>query len=87
MDPAQAELHRTSGQSAEPDPDVEEIPPPASKTTSKKRSRVGKEGQSKAKKIKVTAALQESSTSSGTTGGSDQASELGHGSPAENGDA
>ncbi|KAG0702066.1 hypothetical protein DFH29DRAFT_982501 [Suillus ampliporus] len=77
MDPAQAELHRTSGQSAEPDPD----------TTSKKRSRVGKEGQSKAKKIKVTAALQESSTSSGTTGGSDQASELGHGSPAENGDA
>ncbi|KAG1748354.1 uncharacterized protein EDB91DRAFT_876156 [Suillus paluster] len=87
MDPAQAELQRTSGHSGDPDPDVEEIPPPAPKTTSKKRSRVGKDGQPKVKKFKSAAVVQESSTSSGTTGGSDQASEPGHGSPAENGDA
>lgn len=87
MDPAQAELQRTSGPPVEHDPEVEEIPPPAPKAKSKKRSRVGKDGQPKAKKTKVAAVVQESSTSSGTTGGSDQASEPGHGSPAENGDA
>lgn len=89
MDPAQAELQRTSGPPVDPDPDVEEIPPPAPapKAKSKKRSRVGKDGLPKAKKTKVAAVVQESSTSSGTTGGSDQASEPGHGSPAENGDA
>ncbi|KAJ8588323.1 hypothetical protein M405DRAFT_261313 [Rhizopogon salebrosus TDB-379] len=88
MDPAQAEGQRSSGQPADPDPDVEEIPAPTTRTASKKRLRVGKDGQPKAKKTKVIAtALPESSTSSGTIGGSDRASEPGNGSPAENGDA
>jgi len=89
MDPAQAEGQRSSGQPTDADPDVEEIPAPTTRTASKKRARVGKDGQPKAKKAKVVvaAALPESSTSSGTTGGSDRASEPGNGSPVENGDA
>lgn len=53
-------------------------------TSGKKRSRAGKGGEAKPKKQKAAAITQESPASGGTAAGSEQASDPGANSPAEN---
>ncbi|KIJ62194.1 hypothetical protein HYDPIDRAFT_115073 [Hydnomerulius pinastri MD-312] len=76
IDPADAS--RNTGQPVEA-----EVPHSAAPATGKKRSRAGRNGERRSKKAKLSSTTNDSTTSGGTEGGSDQASEPGVISPVE----